>query len=293
MIKFSAPGKIHLLGEHAVVYGKSALLAAINLRVFVTISQGENNNPFKKIVEPIIKNKFNLKKIPLYKLDIDSQIPIGSGLGSSAAISAAYIAALLTLLKIAWDKPLVNELTYEAEKVFHGNPSGGDNTTVVYGGLIRYKRSLPPFNPRLFKIHKDINNFYLIDSGRPIESTKEMVDKVRSGFHKSKSKFQKIFNDQEQLVKDLAVALKNSDEKCLIEIIRQGQRNLQKIGVSGKKAQRIIKSVEELGGAAKIMGGGGFKKGSGMILMYLPKGKKITDYAAIAINLGEEGLRKE
>lgn len=302
MIKFSAPGKIHLLGEHAVVYGKPAILAAVNLRAFVTISKGQNNHPLKKIIEPIVKNRFNLKKIPLYKLDIDSQIPLGSGLGSSAAISSAYIAALLTLLKIAWDKPLINELAYEAEKVFHGNPSGGDNTTVVYGGLIWYKRSLPSnevkrslplFNPLLFKIHKDINNFYLIDSGKPVESTKNMVDKVRSGFHKSKSKFQEIFNDQEQLVIDLAVALKDGDEKGLIEIIRQGQRNLQKIGVSGKKAQQIIKSVEELGGAAKILGGGGFKKGSGMILTYLPKGGKITHYTTIAINLGEEGLRKE
>lgn len=296
MIKFSAPGKVHLLGEHAVVYGKPALLTTVDLRIYVTISKGQNNHPFKKIIEPIIKNKFNLNKIPLYKLDINSQIPIGSGLGSSAALSAAYIAALLTLLKIQWDNPLINELTYTAEKVFHGNPSGGDNTTVVYGGLIWYRKELEilaTFNPLLFKINKNINNFYLIDSGKPIESTKEMIDKVRLSYQKSKSKFQAIFNDQEQLVKDLTIALKDGNEKSLIEIIRQGQRNLEKIGVSGKKAQQIIRSMEKLGGAAKILGGGGFKKGSGMILVYLPERKKITDYTTIGINLGGEGLRKE
>src|SRR3990167_9450613 len=124
MITVSAPAKVHLLGEWSVVWGKPALLTTVDLRLTVTIADtskaGSDSFEVRKIIEPIIKKELKIKKIPSYKLEISSQIPIGAGLGSSAAVSAAYIGALLTLLKIKWDKPLINELAYEAEKVFHG-----------------------------------------------------------------------------------------------------------------------------------------------------------------------------
>lgn len=280
MIKFSAPAKIHFLGEHSVVYGKPAILAAVNLRLTVTIIPSGDLPDFLKPVEKIIKSKF---KIPPHGIKIDSQIPIGAGLGSSAAISATYIAAALTYAKIKWDLNLINELAYEAEKVFHGTPSGGDNTTVVFGGLIWYRKELDflkTFSPLLFKIHKNIKNFFLIDSGKPIETTKQMIEKA-------KPKIKNILDHQEQLVKELALALKNGDEDELIRIIRTGERNLESIGVVGKKAKKIISEVEKSGGAAKILGGGGFKEGSGMILCYNTKLK------GLKITIGEQGLRKE
>src|SRR3989304_191754 len=164
MIKVSAPGKIHLLGEHSVVYGKPAIIAAIDLRLTVTIRplssviatppwRGEQtsstvedsslivqNDKIKEIFEPIVKKHLKIKTIPPYKLEISSQIPIGSGLGSSAAVSVAYITALLSFLKYKWDLNLINQLSFEAEKVFHGNPSGGDNSTVCFGGLIWFRK---------------------------------------------------------------------------------------------------------------------------------------------------------
>lgn len=280
MIKFSAPAKIHFLGEHSVVYGKPAILAAVNLRLTVTIIPSGDLSDFLKPVEKIIKSKF---KIPPHGIKIDSQIPIGAGLGSSAAISATYIAAVLTHAKIKWDKNTVNELTYEAEKIFHGNPSGGDNTTVVFGGLIWYRKEfdfLKTFSPLPFKIHKNIKPFLLIDSGKPVETTKQMIEKA-------KPKIKSILDNQEQLVKELALALKTGNEKGLIRIIRAGEANLEKIGVVGKKAKEIIREVEKSGGAAKILGGGGFKEGSGMILCYNTKLK------GLKITIGEQGLRKE
>ncbi len=287
MISFSAPAKIHLLGEHSVVYGKPAILSAINLRVTVSIAPGTGKLPqYLKPIEEIIKKKFKLKNLLPYQVKIDSQVPIGYGLGSSAAISAAYIAALLSFMKIKWDLGLVNELTFEAEKIFHGNPSGGDNTTVVFGGLLLFKKGAL-FTPLPFKIHKNINKFFLIDSGKPVETTREMVEKVREKRKPERVKFERIFDEQEKLVKELAIALKNGDEEGLIQIIRNGERNLEKIGVVGKKAQEIIRSVEKSGGAAKTLGGGGFKEGSGMILCY-HKNLMVTK-----ITIGEAGLRKE
>lgn len=288
MITFSAPGKIHLLGEHSAVYGKPALLASIGLRVFVTISKGPpNDNPLKQIIEPIIRKQLKIKTIPSYNLTISSQIPKSCGLGSSAAVSASYIAALLSFLKINWDLNLVNNLTYQAEKVFHGNPSGGDNTTVVNGGLLWFEKGKLP----LF-INSKIKTFILIYSGKPAESTKEMIKNA-------KPKISSILEDQASLTKQLALALKDGNGGKLVAIIRKGERNLEKIGVVGKKAKKIIKEIESLDGAAKISGAGGVKTGSGMIVSYHENPKKMLKYAKqnnlknFIIKLGEEGLRQQ
>lgn len=282
-LKVSAPGKIHLLGEHAVVYGKPALLATIDLRVTVSISPAKKfsgNSVFKRIIEPIIKKKFNLQKIPSYKLEVNSQIPLGCGLGSSAAISAAYIGALLSFLKIKWDLNLINKLTFEAEKVFHGNPSGADNRTVIFGGI-----TIPS---------KLANNFVLINTGKPAETTKEMVELV--AVHKDK--YKKIFDDQERLVKELLPVLKNGNKQEFIRIIREGEKNLESIGVVSIFVKSIIRQIEKAGGAAKICGAGGKTKATGILLAYHPE-KKVIEKIAGSLNLpffnvalGVEGLRQ-
>lgn len=314
MITISAPGKIHLLGEHIVVYGRPAILSAINLRVNLTIKSAiksklnssaqldSNAQILQKTIEDLIKQRFGIKKIPPYEVIIQSQIPTGFGLGSSAAISAAYSAALLSFLQIKWNLDLVNQLAYEGEKIFHGNPSGADNTTVVFGGFIWYRKELEYlklFSPLPFKPHPNIKQFILIDSGKPIESTKQMVvEVVGRNYHKNKSKVEKIFTDQEALVKKLVLALKVGDQTSLITAIKQGEKNLEILGAVGKKGRNIIQIVEKNGGAAKILGGGGVAKGSGMILAYSQSPTELNTVLrqngldTFMIKLAEAGLKK-
>lgn len=305
-ITFSAPGKIHLLGEHSVVYGKPALLTALDLRVTVTISKPiptnagiQLSNKIKEIIEPIVKKYVKTKSIPPYQLKISSQLPIGSGLGSSAAISASCTAALLTFLKVKWDLNLVNDLTYEAEKVFHGNPSGADNSTVVFGGLIWFRKEsedLKTIQPLSFSIPAELEkNFVIIYTGTPKQSTKEMLEMVSS----KAAKFKKIFDDQEKLVRELFIVLKEGDEKELIEILRKGERNLELMGVVSKFTQNIIRKIETNGGAAKICGAGGNTGPTGMLLCYHKNPVTIQNIAKLynldyfKAALGVEGLRKE
>lgn len=311
MIKFSAPGKVHLLGEHAVVYGKPAILVTVDLRAFATISSASKTTlltPFtktdlRKVIEPIIKKYLKLKTIPSYQLEISSDLPVGAGLGSSAAISAAYIAALLTFLKVKWDKALVNDLTYQAEKTFHGNPSGGDNSTVVFGGLVWFRRETPDFKiiqPLPFSVpHKLAKNFILINTGKPKETTKEIVEGVSKKFKVKSKKFQKIFDSQEQLVRELIIALKEGQEKELIQIIRAGEKNLENLGVVSPFAKSIVRKIEQAGGAAKICGGGGKTKEVGVLLAYHSDPNKLEQVAKsynlsyYEVSLGVEGLRQE
>lgn len=343
-ITVSAPGKIHLLGEHAVVYGKPAILTAIDKRLYVTIrhperSEAESRDLVKsrsagqsvnmrpdvtsgldssltlgmtqgispekdslvwEIIE-VFKKAFTIKKLPPLEITITSQIPTGSGLGSSAALSAALTGALMKFVKNIWNPEKINKLTYEVEKIAHGNPSGADNTTVVFGGLVWYRRefeflksiwSLPIAS---YKIPK----FAIIDSGRPNESTKQMVNQVADYYGKNKKRAEEIFSDQETQTKNLLLALKTNNKGKMISAIRQGERNLEKIGAAGNFARKIIREIESVGGAAKICGAGGRKKGSGILLCFhqdLTKIKIIADAHKVntsPIKLGEEGIRLE
>lgn len=314
-IIISVPAKIHLLGEHSVVYGKPALLSAINLRVNITISpsdkkyrhstqnpQDKNAQSLQKAIEDTIKKRFELKNIPPYHIKLDSEIPMGYGLGSSAAISSAYTAALLSFLKLKWDNNLVAEIAYEGERVFHGNPSGGDVAAVINGGFLWFRKEVEFLRivyPIQRKIHPKIGNFILIDSGKPAELTKELVLQVKQNWQKSKSRVNKILEAQEELTKQLLIALLEGDTNSVINVIRLGQANLEKLGVVGKKAKTIIKQIETIGGACKIIGGGGIKEGSGMLLAYHQNSKKLSEFIKQnglkfnKIKLGESGLRVE
>jgi len=305
----SVPAKIHLLGEHAAVYGKPAILTAVDRRLSVTVfasNQKEALDEYqnlRQIIEPIITKELKIKEIPPYKLTISSQIPIGSGLGSSAAVATGVIAALLLFLKVKWNVNLVNKLAFEAEKVFHGNPSGGDNATVVFGGLLWFQKisqdkkiikHLPFSIPE-----KLARNFVLIDTGKPAESTREMVNGVRLLSQEKPKVVEKFLIDQQHLTHELVEVIKNSNEERLMQIIREGERNLETIGVVSPYVSSMIRIIEAVGGAAKICGGGGKTKGTGMLLAYHPNPlviKQIAEKRKLSFfqtRLGVEGLRRE
>ncbi|MBI2086206.1 mevalonate kinase [Candidatus Daviesbacteria bacterium] len=313
MIKVSAPGKIHLLGEHSIVYGKPALLATVDLRVTVILKPWTYNDTIvhmygvvkkvKKTVEDVVKTYLKLKAIPPYNLEISSQLPIGAGLGSSAAISSSFIAALLSLLKVKWDLNLVNSLAFEAEKEFHGNPSGADNSTIVYGGLVWYRKETPdlkiiqklPFSifPKLAK------NFVLINTGTPKETTKQMITMTQALFAKRPKLKDTFLTAQEKLVRELLPTLKDGNEKELIRIIRTGEKNLESIDVVSSFAKNIIKKIENIGGAAKICGAGGKAGPTGILLTYHQDKNKLEEIAKsfnlpfFSTRLGVEGIRQE
>jgi mevalonate kinase len=328
-VTVSAPGKIHLLGEHSVVYGFPALLSAVDRRVYVEISgkrkaesgkenrkyeietivknnhpefvSGCDNNEFISNIVEVFKKEYKIEKLSPIEISINSQIPEGSGMGSSASIAAGLVGALMKYVKNIWNPVKINELAFKIEKLSHGNPSGADNTTVVFGGLVWYRRefdflksiwSLPISS---YKIPK----FAVLNSGRPSESTKEMVEMVRRNYSIRKTYFDDVFRNQEIQTKKLLLSLKTGDFISLKESIIKGENNLEKIGVVGKKAKGIVREIEKLGGAAKICGAGGREKGSGIILCFhsdLSKLKMLEnklDVKLESISLGEEGIRIE
>lgn len=296
MIKASAPAKIHLIGEYSAIFGKPTILFPVNLRLTVSIEKAKTNSSLlnksgkftkqetknvrlaKKAIEKAIEKKFN-KKIPEYSLKVDGNIPYGSGLGSSSAISASLTKALLKLLNVKATKNEVFRIAVEGEKVFHGFPSGSDLWTVIIGKPLWYRKESDNFlivKPLDFKIHKNIRLF-LIDSGKPHETTKQMVKSFKKINPTSLKEF---LNSQEELTKNMLPVLKNGNKKEFTNILQKANHNLEKLGVVSKKAQEIIRKIEAIGGSAKITGAGGKKSGSGQLITYHNDPKKLKALAS-------------
>jgi len=312
MVTVSAPGKIHLMGEHAVVYGHPALLAAIDLRLSVTVE--EQNKLSKELIiikstEPtdharfavnFLLERLNITKYSPITITINSDIPAGFHLGSSAAVAVALSGAVIYFFKKIWNPMNINELAYEIEKKQHGNPSGGDNTTVTVGGFVWFRKELEflksiwqlPFQP-----DPSLNHFFLINTGRPKETTGQMVAFVKENVQKNPDRMQKFFDMNEQQVKRVTVALKEGNEKNLIHAIRVGESTLEGMGVVSQYVQPLMREIEKVNGAVKILGGGGKTEGVGFLLCYhkdQAQIKKMCEeyhYTLENVRLGEEGAR--
>lgn len=349
-LKVSAPGKIHLLGEHFVVYGAPALLAAVGLRYAVKLTKRQDKTieissknfktktkftidqllakrakaesdwiQFSKTNDiSIIKNITakpldfaavvigetfkHYKKKPRsgFNVQIESEVPANAGLGSSAATSVALAAATVLFLGQKLNKEVINNIAYEAEKKRHGNPSGADNATVTYGGLIRFIREPKTIEPLGINISKNLTrNFVLINTGKPRKSTGEMVSLVRTLREKKPQLFNACFQSQSQLAESLIPVVKNGDSQEFMRIIRAGEKNLEDIGVVSKFSQKIIRKIEKIGGAAKMCGAGSTTGPTGIILAYHPDKTKVEKIAKLyklpyfSTSLGVEGVKQE
>jgi mevalonate kinase len=312
MVTVSAPAKVHLMGEHAVVYGRPALVAAVNRRLTVSVSPiasglhietSETADYVRHIVALVTKDQ-GIKEVPGLKITISSAFPAGYHLGSSAAVAVATIGALLYFLKKTWNPIAINQLAYEAEKFAHGTPSGADNTVVTFGGLVWFRRELP-FLKSIWqlplKVPSSLHHFFLVDSGRPKETTKQMVAFVRAQFASARTRprVAAFMSANEEQTRRIATALKEADEKNLILALQKGERTLEGMGVVSGKVLPFIRAVEASGGASKILGGGGRASGVGYLLCYhrnrdtLLRTAKKHGYSAQAVALGEEGIRLE
>jgi len=270
--KASAPGKVILFGEHFVVYGVKAILCSINKRVTVTaekISERkisinseignivlEPNKLISEINSPLkpfyyLANKIIKNQNTGIQINIDSEIPLGAGLGSSSACCVAGAAAIFKLFGEISKKEIL-EHAIEAEKTIFENTSGADCTVCTYGGIMEYDKK------QGFKKIENEPNFHLVIVNSNIKhSTESMVSKVKQFEIENREEFTKLSHQESKLVKDVLKLLKENNTAEIGEKINQNQEYLETIGISNNELRKMIKIGQKSSFGAKITGSGG------------------------------------
>lgn len=288
-VSYKAPAKVILSGEHAVVYGRPALICAISLYTKFTIEESNNEEEHdlyaqlgQKVLQ-YLKKKSIVHQTRHYKCVASSQIPRSSGLGSSAALSVAASASFLEYFSNRQhDKETINNVAFALEKIFHKNPSGADNSASCFGGIIYFRKEfefLKTISALQCKIPQKIeNHLFLIDSGKPVESTKEMVEMVGKMYNKNSLFVESCFLQIEKCTKRMTVALYKEDATFFKLALMENQKQLEKLGVVSVSAKKLLKSLSNLG-VGKITGAGGIKKGSGYVVFYAENPTQFILYA--------------
>jgi mevalonate kinase len=277
MIRVSAPAKIILFGEHAVVYGQPAL--AVPVSSLRAEAEAEFHHDKLTIIARDLDNKIitfdgedplaesirlTLQKLdieaPQAKITVQSNIPIASGLGSGAAITAVLVRALCELIQHPLSTEDLNQLVYEVEKIHHGTPSGIDNTVVVYEQPIYFVRNQP-----IQPIENAMPLTLLIANTGIASLTKVAVGDVRKLFDSEPERIQPIIEKIGSVVQAARQAMRQGDTKQLGELMFANHELLQQLTISSPELDNLVEAARAVGAlGAKLSGGG---RGGNMIAL--------------------------
>ena len=287
----SAPGKIILFGEHAVVYGRPALAVPVT-QVCVTVDITDsvrkgiwidapdvslhaelNTLPSDHPLASIVHNLFFLLRVspfPDLEVKISSTIPVASGLGSGAAVTIALTRALASHLNFSMTEEDVNAFAYEIEKLHHGTPSGIDNTVVTYARPVYFVRGRPI---ETFNVSKPFT-ILIADTGIAAP-TKESVGDVRLLWMNDKSRWETIFDKIGELSFTARRAIEAGKPELLGELMDENHELLQTLTVSSRELDQLVETARKVGAlGAKLSGGG---RGGNMIaLVEMEKAETIS-----------------
>lgn len=287
-VKASAPGKVILFGEHAVVYGKPAIAVAVKKNAHITIKErsdtqinleivGMGVQAFLNLEDETIKCqghvktgilKYVLKSIKLIQkkkssnladsmgmdITLEIEMPVGAGLGSSAAVTVATIAAANKYYDAGLKLEEVATLAHQVELEVQGAASSIDTTLSTYGGAIY--------------LEKDANKIEKLDLKWELplvigytprkDNTAEMVGKVHQKAEKYPYIINPVLDSIEQLTNEARDALLKKDEKKLAELMNINHGLLDALGVNTTALSQMVYLAREAGAiGSKITGAGG------------------------------------
>ena len=254
----TAPGKVILLGEHAVVYGRTALAAAIDRHVTVRIQHPRNTRK-GTLSDPrlaeVLARAADIVGLPStgWVANISTDLPLAMGLGSSAALSVALVRALARFGRRRLDAAAVCAAAFEIEKIFHGFPSGIDNTVATYGGLIAFERgaAVRPLTARR-------SLPLVVALGRTPRRTQQTVSALRRRWEAEPTACEPLFDEIAALVSAAERAIAAGNLATLGAAMNANHRVLQRLEISTDELDLMIGLARTHGAlGAKLTGGGG------------------------------------
>lgn len=268
-----APGKLIIVGEHAVVHGQPAIAFP-----FPTVSASVTACPAPgplRLISPIWAGEFStIDEVPYevqglgtaalaaiehaggapegLTLEVSSSIPLGSGLGSSASVAAALVRAILAAHGQTPDEATVLALTHRAEEHAHGNPSGVDAHAVVLGAPIRFVRGS---GAQRLQVSVPLP-LVVAHTGVPGD-TREAVAAVQVRLEASEMLTRARMETLGALADMAMIALTDGSLFTLGAVMNEAHKELSNLGVSHPALDRLVETARGAGAlGAKLTGAG-------------------------------------
>lgn len=271
----SAAGKVILLGEHAAVYGRHALALPIRNAVTANVTPATaTSDPFYRGILQVIRKELALGSEE-FGVDVRCGLPIGMGLGSSAAIAVAIIRAVGKAYDLDLDDARINSIALSCEQLAHGTPSGIDNSLATYAVPMLFNNAA---GLQIEELQLSETPPIVIAFSSQPGSTHEQVAGVSTRHALRRNYYEAIFDQIDALSLAGAAALQDADYAELGALMNICHGLLNAIEVSTPELETIV-SIARAAGAcgAKLTGGGG----GGSVVILCP-GAVETVTAALA-----------
>jgi mevalonate kinase len=269
-----APGKVILSGEHAVVYGwpaiavpvkelqaearvepgaagQGAVVSALDLGRRVVVRDASVSDPLASIVRLALE-RMAPDSDPDLIITITSTLPIARGMGSGAAVSTAIVRALARYFSFWLPSQAISDLVYQTEVLYHGTPSGIDNTVVAFEKPVYFAKD------QLCEVFWVGQPFLLAIADTGIESsTREVVGDLRRRYEADPDGYRLLFDQVGEIATRARAAIEEGCREELGTLMDENHSLLQQLGVSSPELDRLVAAARQ-GGAlgAKLSGAG-------------------------------------
>jgi len=287
-ISATAPGKVILFGEHAVVYGFPAIAVPVtqvkakaivqanpfgktgqvnidapDIDLHTCLSDLPDDHPFAVLFSNLM-DLMGVKAMPACRVRITSSIPVAAGMGSGAAVSVGLARALSAFLGHPLSNDQVSDLAFQVEKKYHGTPSGIDNTVITFSQPVYYVRGQP------FERLKLADPFTLVIADSGIQSqTSRVVGDIRQAWQSDPQRYEKLFDQIGQISTQARGLIEKGRLQELGSLMNANHRVLKKLGVSCLELDRLVEAAVNSGAlGAKLSGAG---RGGNMIALVQPE----------------------
>ena len=282
--KATAPGKIILFGEHSVVYGQPAIAVPVS-QVQATCTVRENPaGAGILLIAPDIDRREYLSAAgdgdplalavrrtldalgagaPPLEITITSTIPIACGLGSGAAISAAIIRALGAFFRHPFDPQQVSDIAFEVEKIYHGTPSGIDNTVVAFAQPIFFVKGQP-----IERLTVGAPLTFIIGDTGIKSPTYKVVGDLRARRSENPAVYDSTFARMGALAQEARSAIERGDAAAVGRLMGENHAILRELGISHPLLDALVSAAMDAGALGAKLSGAGW--GGNMIALATP-----------------------
>lgn len=277
------PAKLIISGEHSVLFNKTAVACAVSIAMKIKIKQIKkpkivvkgsgfrvncklkNFSIEKKnddVLLEIIRQFCDKTKTPVsgLKITINSKIPMNCGMGSSACLVSGLVCGLNELYNTKLKPLTLIAIATQLECLFHGKSSGIDTNTVIRGGVLSCVKG------KYDKLAHSFDEIYIVNTGRPNFSTKNIVNYVMDNFPKTSS----IWKDFSKTSLSIIEGIESG--KAIYNKIATNEKLLEKIGIVSSKVQNFIQILLNYSIYAKVCGAGSIAEkepyGSGVVAIF-------------------------